>query len=281
MARYGSDIEFLYPECGERVGDRIAVPETYWSGDDADERFVEDDAFVECSECDAGFDLHVQNSDGAIAVMIHGHEDVTVDASHAFMTEPDEPDYDDLDVPPDPASNLIQTLVEVQQVLKLASTGFYTPTVSRMAFIQQFAGFEAYLSDTLIGQIVGKPAVLKRALTAIDELRDMKLPLVAVSEDPDIVKRTVAAHLRDLMYHNFTKIGSIWHATLGFHMFPDRDVRARMHKAVPIRHDCVHRNGKDKEGNERLEVTDSFVGQVDADMRAVVRHVETILSTIA
>lgn len=94
------------------------------------------------------------------------------------------------------------------------------------------------------------------------------------------MKRTVAGHLRDLMYHNFEKVGSIYHATLGFHLFPNSDCRKRMFKALPIRHDCVHRNGKDREGNERTEVDDTFVKQIDADMRTIVKHIEAEIAKL-
>ena len=274
MARYESSIKFKCPICSEVVQADIVVPETHWIGDNADERFVEDDADVDCDHCSTGFMLHVQNGDCHIAAMVYDHEEVEVECSNAFMTMPDPPDYDDLDIPENPAESLINTLVDVSHVLRAAAASFYTPTVNRMAFIQQFAALEAYLSDTLIGLVLNKPAVLATALTAIHGLRDMKLSLAEIYADPDIVKRTVAGNLRDLMYHNFEKVGSIYHATLGFHLFPDSDCRQRMFKALPIRHDCVHRNGKDKEGNERSEVNDTFVKQIDADVRAIVKHIE-------
>lgn len=280
MVQYESSIEFRCPICSGMVQADIVVPETYWTGDNADERFVEDEADVGCDHCGSGFMLHIQNSDGHIAAMVYDHEEVKVHCSNAFMTMPLPPDYDDLGIPENPAESLISTLVDVSHVLKAAAASFYTPTVNRMAFIQQFAALEAYLSDTLIGLVLNKPAVLATALTAIHDLRDTKLSLADIHADPDIVKRTVVGNLRGLMYHNLEKVGSIYHATLGFHLFPESNCRQRMFKALPIRHDCVHRNGKDKEGNERTEVNDAFVKQIDADMRAIVKHIEAEIAKL-
>lgn len=280
MARYESSIEFGCSNCSEKVQADIVVPETYWAGENADERFVEDEADVDCDHCGTGFMLHVQNSDGHISATIYDHDEIRVHCSNAFMTLPDPPDYDDLDIPENPAESLVNTLVDVSHVLKAAAGAFYTPTVNRMAFIQQFAALEAYLSNTLIGLVLNKPTVLATALTAIHDLRDMKLSLADIHADPDIVKRTVAGRLRDLMYHNFEKVGSIYHATLGFHLFPDSNCRQRMFRALPIRHDCVHRNGKDKEGQERTEVDDTFLKQIDTDMRAIVQHIEAEIAKL-
>jgi len=54
----------------------IVVPETYWSGDNADDRFVEGEADVDCAHCGTVLMLDVHNSDGYVAAMIYYHEDV-------------------------------------------------------------------------------------------------------------------------------------------------------------------------------------------------------------
>lgn len=285
MAQYEASIKFQCPICQSTVSTDVVVPETYWSGDNSDERFVEDDTDADCENCNTGFTLHVQNSDGYIIATVYDHAEVDVECSNAFMTEPDPPDYDyeydDLDVPEQPAENMTSTLDDVRMVLERKNPFFYTSTVNRMVFIQQFAALEAYLADTLIGQIIEKRTLLVKALDTIEELKAVKLPLAEILGDPDIVKRTVATHLRDLMYHNFKKVGSIYRKTLGFDLFPNEDVKERMFKALPLRHDCVHRNGKDKEGNARWEVNEAFVRQVEADMRAVVQHIEAELKKLS
>lgn len=249
----------------------IEVPETDWTGDNTDERFTQSQEDVFCSHCNEGYLLEVQNSDGRVAVWIVGHEEQDVSATDAYMTEPD---LNDLPEPGDIAVNILSTLADVRLVVKAAEPSFYKATVHRMAFIQQFAALEAYLSDTIVTQVLEKPWVLAASLKGIEELKDMKLSIAEVNADPDIVRRTVASHLRDLLYHNFAKVMEIWKVTLNFPLFSDRDLQVRMFKSVPIRHDCVHRNGKDKSGAERTEVDDAFVKQVDEDITAMVRHIE-------
>lgn len=280
MARYEAEVRFTCPVCGERVVEDVEVPETNWIGDNADERFVEDDADTDCRNCDTGFTLHMQNSDGYVTALLYDHEDVEVECGRADMVEPDEPDYDDLDIAEYPGAALSQALIDVRRVLVATASIPYRDTVHRMAFVQQFAALEAYLSDTLIGQILNKPALLTKALTSIDELKNIRVSLADINSDTDLIRRIVGAHLRDLLYHNFAKVGLIYNATLGFGLFPDKDVQVRMFRALPIRHDCVHRNGKDKEGNARIEVDETFVLQVENDIRAMLTWIESGIVTL-
>jgi hypothetical protein len=273
MAGYASDIQFTCAECDEHNIETIAVPETNWTGDNADERFAEDQEDIWCARCNEGYSLSVQNSDGRIDITNNDGRDLKVRASDAYMAEPDDDD-DAWDLPSDPAVNILMTLEDVRTVLKGTPPSFHSATVLRMAFIQQFAALEAYLSDTLITEVVNKPGALQRIIVGDRELKELKLPLAEIHGNPAIVAHTAATHLRGLLYHNFKKIEIIWKLTLDFDLFPDRDIKARMMKAEPIRHDCVHRNGKDKGGNIRTEVDDTFVRRMDEDIRALVEHVE-------
>lgn len=141
--RYESEIRFNCPTCGALINEVINVPETNWSGDNSDERFVQDEGEVTCNECGTHYHLYIQNSDGNIFVAVDDHENTNVKCSNAEITGGWEDYFDDLDLPPDPASVLRQTLADVREVLKNSTPHFYTDTLNRMAFIQQFAALEA------------------------------------------------------------------------------------------------------------------------------------------
>ncbi len=279
MEGYASRIQFTCAKCGEHNAETITVPETNWTGDNADERFSEGQEDVWCEHCDEGYSLAIQNSDGRIDIANNDGRDLKIKASDAYMVEPD--DDDAWDLPSDPAVNILMTLEDVRTVLKGTAPSFHTPTVLRMAFVQQFAALEAYLSDTLITEVLNKPGALKRVIVGDKDLKEMKLALEDIHGNPGIVAHTAATHLRGLLYHNFKKVQIIWECALGFDLFPDDDMRVRMMKAQPIRHDCVHRNGKDKDGNVRTEVNDSFVRTMDEDIRKLVQYVEGSLPNVS
>ena len=47
-----------------------------------------------------------------------------------------------------------------------------------------------------------------------------------------------------------------------------------MSRAEPIRHDCVHRNGKDKEGNIRTVVNEAFIHTIDDSIFKMMSHIQ-------
>ena len=76
-------------------------------------------------------------------------------------------------------------------------------------------------------------------------------------EDEDIVFKRVTHHLKALLYHNLPKVNALYRIAARIDIFPDETIKARLFEAVPIRHDCVHRNGNDKDGAPSNEVTRS------------------------
>jgi len=230
-----------------------------------------------CGCCTADYRLEVRNSTGRVFARIVGFPKVAVTCTSA--THRDELDDIELlwDTQDTPSDSLVDALKDIEEVLQATDAIFYMKILSRMAFIQQFAALEAYLADTLTRQILENSSALSRALTGLDSLKDIKLPLADIAANPDIVKVTVAGALRDLLYHNFGKVDAIWKIALQFSIFPDAGVKQRMFKRIPIRHDCVHRNGRDMHGNEHPEVDFDFVLQVGEDVHAMMMHIEDAL----
>lgn len=139
---------------------------------------------------------------------------------------------------------------------------------------------EAYLADTLTNQVLKNADVLLKVVKEVKGLAEEKVTLTQVAADPELVAKMVANYLRDLLYHNLKKIMEIWKVTLGHSIFPDKDLTSRMFKAAEIRHDCVHRNGKTKEGAKH-DINSAFVKQVDGDIYAMMEHIEFELAETA
>lgn len=79
--------------------------------------------------------------------------------------------------------------------------------------------------------------------------------------------------LFNLMYHNLFKIKNIYKITFDIN-FPDNT--SDVMRKVSVRHDLVHRNGKDKEGNlititkeelnETYNLVYDFIKQIDTQL---------------
>jgi hypothetical protein len=90
------------------------------------------------------------------------------------------------------------------------------------------------------------------------------------------VKTKVGNYLKSVMYHNLPKVRVLYQAVFRFDIFQmlRPNGTAVLMKAIEYRHDCVHRNGFDKNGN-RLDVfTSEYIENVGNEMRALVDRIE-------
>lgn len=137
----------------------------------------------------------------------------------------------------------------------------------KMAYSFSVTLMETCLSDMIKSLILSDEHYLKNAIENVEELAKMKLPLKEVYFNPDIVKKVVIKTFSDYLYHNIEKIIPIYSAVLGEETPEDvKNKMAGIIKITKIRHDIVHRNGADKEGNPRqlnqqilLEAMDAIV----------------------
>lgn len=243
-------------------GDRVAAGETQ----------------IGCDGCKSVFTLLLENDNGFLSGELAGYDNVDVAADPAKLLVLDDPGYDpDPDPPKNPSLHVKYTLADVRQVLESAPEFMFGDTLLRMAFIQQFAALEAYLTDTLINQVLNNAEALKRSVSNIGDLKNVTVSLKEVTDDPEIVKKKCVAILRNLVYHNLSKINEVYKSALNIEIFPWDSVKVRMNKAVSIRHDCVHRNGRDMEGNEVRGLDKEFVYLVDNDILDMISHIDRLL----
>ena len=276
---YATFALFRCPRCASEVHDVIFVPKASWVHRDLHGLSTQGEASITCGWCTAEYELEVRNSTGRVFARVIGSAEVPVTCTGAVHRD----ELDDLQLPYDmkdtPSNALVDALKDIKEVIKATDSIFYVKPLSRMAFVQQFAALEAYLADTLTQQVLGNPATLSRALTGLKNLQEIKLSLADIAKNPDIVKVTVAQSLRDLLYHNFKMVDAIWKIALEFSIFPNAEVKRRMFERISIRHDCVHRNGKDMHGNEHNELDFDFVLSVDEDVHEMMMHIEESLNS--
>lgn len=146
--------------------------------------------------------------------------------------------------------------------------------LNRMIFSHQVTAMEAYLGDTLINETLGNSAAMDRLIKNDHDLKDMKLGLAEISTNPDIVAKKVQDHLRGIMYHNIKKVDALYSIALQFQILPLATDAGNLFKAIMLRHDCVHRNGYDKNGAEHTVFTNEFVKQTADVIRMFVMKIE-------
>jgi hypothetical protein len=131
--------------------------------------------------------------------------------------------------------------------------------LNRMVFSHQVTALEAYLGDTLMNEVLADKTAMQRLIDEDDDLAKEKFTLAEISKDPGLVERKVREHLRAVLYHNLAKVDVLYDIALGVRILNLASDKKSLFKAVLLRHDCVHRNGFDKNGSELKIFTKAFV----------------------
>ncbi|MGN6690086.1 MAG: hypothetical protein ACTHJU_03990 [Sphingopyxis sp.] len=271
MADYATDIEFKCPECGETVEVLVQVSPPNWTEDKAIDRVVQEDVIVECPECGEAFETEVTNCDNQVEMIFVEHRQMRI---RCGMGHDRAPDFDDWDLPASPADELRFSMQDTVDLLRDHGSQYGPSTVNRMAFISCFAAFEAYLGDTLLKYVFSDDDALKRILKEELELKSKKVDLLTILTDDKVVTNSVTDHLKSMMWHNLAKADAIYLIAARFSIFNDPAVKKQLFKAIPVRHDCVHRNGNDRDGNPRRELTRQYVEAVANAILATADHIE-------
>ncbi len=97
-----------------------------------------------------------------------------------------------------------------------------------------------------------------------------------VLDAADTIQRTVRNELAGIVWHNLGRVTRMYKSTLDVTFRAIGDLM----KAVSKRHDFVHRNGRDKDGNgvtvdksgvlELIETVHSFAGDVERQTTSIV-----------
>ena len=116
---------------------------------------------------------------------------------------------------------------------------------------------------------------IQKQLYALDkELKGEKFTGTQILEDPDLPEKALIQYLQRLSFHNFPIIDNLFKIAINHSIFKDDDQRNLLNAARIYRHDCVHRNGKTKDG-ESLKIFDNdYVIEIANSAENLVKQLE-------
>ena len=115
----------------------------------------------------------------------------------------------------------------------------------RQLYAGAITSMEAFLSSTLLRVVLSTDENKRKFVEKYLPYRDEQITFANIYEQMENLDTKIQETLRGLMYHNLGKIKPIYKEVLDI----DLGNIGEIMKAVQIRHDIVHRSGKDKEGN--------------------------------
>jgi len=137
------------------------------------------------------------------------------------------------------------------------------------------AAVEAYLSSTFIEKVMlpEDSSYIRKLVENDPEFGKRKFTVKEIFTKQEELKNEVKLYLRELIFHKIDKVKPMYIDVLNVNLGDDIKW---LFDAVTLRHDCVHRAGYDKDGNE-VELNKEKVEELIVKCKNLVEHIETEL----
>jgi len=115
-----------------------------------------------------------------------------------------------------------------------------------MLYSSVITSLETYLADALKFHLSEKEEYLIKFVETFQDFKNVKCDFNDIFNLCNSIEDKVEEGLRSFLYHNLPKIKGIYKSTfdIDFQLQPMKELM----KSISIRHDLVHRNGKNKDG---------------------------------
>ena len=233
-------LKFKCPECGtENETDALSVPTPDFAAENHRDSCNYDEYEHECSNCGHIFDITINNG-------IYGGDGEISDVDDVSVEEefPEDDYYEEFK-----SSFFDEHVVETIDVLDKidALDEISRKLLYRTLYANVISSMEAYLSDRLIQKVLSSEDNKRLFVENFKDFNDSKISISDIFKQMENLDSYIKKTLRDIIYHNLPRVKNIYKTTLSVDLC---DVSELM-KCISIRHDIVHRNGKDKNGNLR------------------------------
>lgn len=203
--------------------------------------------------CDSNFNFPCTQQDFySLAILLITEDDAVCELDLKWLISAGwTDDFDDLE---EKHAGATQPLRHVRQSLSelsaLVTSAPENPVLLRMCYSGIITVMEAYLADIFI-RAVKHPSVKRRFVESYEKFQNSsKKPLSEVFSLLDSLDQTIEKELFSMSFHHIPTVTKFYQECLLVSFPPD--ILNDIARSVIIRHDIVHRNGRDKKGKHHL-----------------------------
>lgn len=245
---------------------------------------------AECPACGKVFDLEANNRGGMVLVSIDGSP-INVGNISAPYDMPEDYIYPDEKSWQDEVdwfssierrefySYFMKSCENIESMLVLdLGDKIKNIVLCRMLLVQTIASMEAYLSDAFIHAVTSDADSLKKLFTFDKQLSKERYTGLELINDENLPKNKAHTYLSNLVFHNLEKARFLYGKILGVSFnFASENQKGELHKAINMRHDCVHRNGVEKNSGQVINIDSSYLQSILSITKSLVGDIESQL----
>lgn len=273
------DVSFHCPNCEDDVDGSVDLPVVYEHGQEENLPVN-----VLCFGCNSSFKGWVKTDWDNCEIELDDHPDIEVLASPALGSLHDYEDYDheyyewlerQERIPRPVYQAFNKTIDDVKALTSGVLLDQKSQMLARMLLSQSITALEVFLADTLILTVANNTDAQGRLLRSKDlGIGSAQFKLADAIGVEDFSKEKLLEHLRAVSFHNLKKVTGLFRVGLGIDIAPKDEELERIQKAIKMRHDCVHRNGLDRETGEVQQIDKAMLSGLIETLLSMVKSVD-------
>jgi hypothetical protein len=226
-------------------------------------------------ECENAWTVEIERTEEYYRATVFKNRDINV--SVRVLASGDDEDWDEPLPEPGSYGIFLDALEEWRFNVTDLGEANGGSSRNRMLFTTLYSIVEAYLSDTIVGAALADKDV-QRHMLALDGLKGTLVSLETVLDKPNLVRDLVKTALQGMSFHNLTAVSGICKLAFRKPLLPnDNADRSLVIKSVDKRHDCVHRNGRDKQGNKHVDITQDYLRNLGTIFEGMAKGLESAM----
>lgn len=252
---FSTIVLFKCPSCTRTSRTPVPVPDINWLEEPSIRNTV-----IDCDNCGMRYDATVKKMSYRYEVVLVDYQ--TVDVFSSELTELSEShganqSRNSARATDDPLFEFLSSYSHMTEVLHtygIGSSGLLkssAPEINKLVLSGLISAMEAYLANTLMTLVAEEIDATENLLLKEEKLSSQKITLFEAWNESLTVEKRVQDYLRDQIYHRLGKVEKLYEIAFNIQVFQSLEVRERLHRAVSLRHDIVHRNGRNHQGEEQ------------------------------
>lgn len=255
-------LEYKCPHCGHHNSETIDVPTPDWCAESHHDSVNSDYTELYCEKCGSEFQV-------TLATGIYGGEGEIEEIEELLGCTENIPGEDD-DYFDKQLYDLTHTDIDKLLEASAALPEDVIPVLYKLLYANAITMMETYLGDTLRREVLKDENSIRKFVETYKPYKKEEIKLSDFFCKKDTLTDYIRQTLNDLLYHNLPKIKSIYREALNV----DLGDIGELVKAVKVRHDIVHRNGEDKDGNIHV-ITKENVQQLQERIQQMIEKVNS------
>jgi len=241
-------VHFICDKCSNQIdSEEIPVPSPNYMAETSSDSHTENEGYGICDNCGKEFEI-------SLFVTYSGGDGLINDLPDEYevnVEEIEEPFYEEQYEAISSNTAFLDTFyMDLENIINLLSIEPEDDKLKKIFLRQQYSSvigvMETYLSDAFINTVFKSKENLKKFFKSFKGFDKQNITISAYFEFEERAKSVAKKAMLDVIYHYLPKVSEMYKDTFNV-QFPKF---GEIYKAVLKRHDFVHRNGKDKEGNE-------------------------------